>query len=132
MEDEYCNDSDLDRIIDSAEEVFEILGAGQTESTYESALEIELMLRGFNYIHRQYLCPLYYKGYPVGTGFIDLMVNEIYVLELKSVAKLNEKDKAQLRKYLHPQQIGLLINFNCTTGVLEAIRVDAKTTRSED
>lgn len=121
-------DDDLERIIDSAEEVFDTLGTGQTESVYESALEIELMLRGYTNVRRQYLCPIHYKGYPVGVGLIDLIVDELIIVELKSVAKINEKDKAQLRKYLNPQQIGLLVNFNCTTGVLEAIRVDAKPT----
>ena len=114
----------------AADTVFRVLGTGHTETVYEAALEIELMERGFKHIRRQVPCPIYYKGYSIGVGFIDMeLEDEKYLLELKTVAKLNGKDEAQVRKYLYDGQIGLLINFNCSSGELEVIKVEASSTK---
>lgn len=99
---------------DAAQEVFKELGSGHTEVVYEAALEIELIERGYNSIRRQVPCPIYYKGYLVGTGFIDILVENFLVVEIKSINKITNKDHTQLRKYLLGTGMsnGLLLNFN--------------------
>lgn len=106
----------VEDIKDAAQEVYNLLGAGHSEFIYEAGLELELWERSLfsANIRRQVPCPVHYKGHLIGTGNIDLLINDSIVLELKSVAKLTGKDTAQLRKYLSGMHLdhGLLINFN--------------------
>jgi len=59
--------------------------------------------------------PLIYDGVKVEVGYrIDLLVNDLVVVELKAVEKLDEVHQAQLLCYLKlsKKKLGLLINFN--------------------
>lgn len=113
------------QIKQAAQEVFNLLGVGHSEFIYEAALELELWERSLftANIRRQVPCPIYYKGHLIGTGNIDLLLNDTFIIELKSVAKLTGKDEAQLRKYLSGMRLdnGLLINFNPTKEEVEII-----------
>ena len=122
----------IDLISLAAQEVYEILGI-QSEFIYEAAMEIEIWERS-NYsanIRRQVPCPIYYKGYMVGSGNIDLLINDTIILELKSVTKLTGKDTAQLKKYLSGMHLnhGLLINFN---PLREDVEIIEQTTGTKD
>ena len=110
-------------IIKSAQEVYTLLGAGHSEAVYETALELELTEQGLGTIRRQVPCPIYYKGYLVGFGCIDILVNNRYVIELKTVSKLTNKDETQLNKYLAGMSLplGLLVNFNPSSGEVETV-----------
>jgi len=108
---------DIDELIavvkQSAKEVFKELGGGHSETVLEGSLEVELASRGIGPIFRQVPCPIYYKQHPVGYGFLDIVVGDILVVELKAQAGLAVKDEYQIRKYLNSLCIedGLLINF---------------------
>jgi GxxExxY protein len=101
------------RIIGAAIEVHKALGPGLLESIYETAMCIELEERGLLY-ERQVQIPAYYKGRPLGKYVIDLIVDELIVVEIKSVSSLTPVFDAQVLTYLRlaDKRIGLLINFN--------------------
>ena len=114
----------LDDIKAAAKEVYRHLGSGHTEQAYEEAMEVELMLRGYSNIRRQVPSPIIYKDHMVGVGYIDIMLNDEYIIELKVVAGISLKDEAQVRKYLIDKQIGLLVNFNPSREMAEVITIE--------
>jgi GxxExxY protein len=103
-----------EQIIGAAIEVHRALGPGLLESVYEDCMVVELKLRDLPFEYQKSIT-LQYKGYPVGTELrIDLLVAELVVVELKSVALLLPVHEAQLLTYLKLTKcpVGLLINFN--------------------
>jgi GxxExxY protein len=100
-------------IIGAAIEVHRALGPGLLEGLYEAALAIELDERRINYA-RQVRIPARYKGRSLGDYFVDLIVEDLVVVEVKSVAHLLPVFEAQLISYLRltGKRLGLLINFN--------------------
>jgi GxxExxY protein len=102
-----------ERIIGCAIEVHRNLGPGLLESTYESALCIELEDAGLVY-QRQFPFPILYKGRNIGDYRIDLIVEDKIVVELKSVERFDPVFEAQVLTYLKVtgKKVGLLINFN--------------------
>ena len=101
-------------IIASAIEVHRHLGPGLLESAYTRCLTHELSVRKLGFVAQQRL-PLVYKGMELGAAYrLDLVVEGLVVVEVKSVAALEPIHEAQLLTYLnlsgHP--VGLLINFN--------------------
>jgi GxxExxY protein len=101
------------RIIGAAIEVHRALGPGLLEGLYETALCIELDERGIKYA-RQVQIPATYKGRSLGKYNVDLIVEDVVVVEVKSVAHLLPVFEAQLITYqrLTGKRLGLLINFN--------------------
>lgn len=112
---EQCRIGTIDEIVKrAAEEVYRELGPGHSEAVYESALDVELMIGEVKLDHRRQVpCSMMYKGYCVGNGFIDILVGNTLVVEIKTVAKLSNKDEQQVYKYLVATGLdeGLLINF---------------------
>jgi GxxExxY protein len=119
---EHCN-SLTEAIIGAAIEAHRALGPGLLESAYELALCRELDLRGYAF-RRQVAVPLSYKGVSLGTAFkMDILVEELVILEIKAVAKLEPIYEAQLLTYLRlsNRYLGLVMNFN-QTRVKDGIR----------
>lgn len=100
-------------VIGAAIEVHRCLGPGYEEAVYERALKVELDLRGIPY-EAQVAVTVDYKGYPVGSGRIELVVGGVLILELKAVEELAPVHTAQIISYLKASglKLGLLINFN--------------------
>ncbi len=101
-------------IIGAAMAVHRELGPGLLESAYESCLAYELVERGLA-IERQKGLPVRYKGILIDCGYrIDVLVEDLVVVELKAVEKLERIHEAQLLSYLRlsDRPLGLLINFN--------------------
>jgi GxxExxY protein len=82
------------------------------ESVYESALAIELDLRGIRY-ERQKSITIQYRGHAVGEHRLDLLVERILVVELKAVKSLEDIFFATTRSYMKAIGVddGLLLNF---------------------
>lgn len=102
------------QIIGAAIEVHKALGPGLLESVYEECLAHEFDLRRIQY-ERQYSIPVKYKGVQLDCGYrIDLLVENLVILELKSLDSLEPIHEAQILTYLKltGHKIGLLINFN--------------------
>lgn len=100
-------------IIHCAINVHRALGPGLLEQTYEGAMCIELDDEGLRY-ERQKRIQAYYKGRPLGEYQIDLMVEGLVIVEIKSVERPIPLFEAQLLNYLRvfEKRVGLLINFN--------------------
>jgi GxxExxY protein len=112
------NENELsNQILGAAIEVHKALGPGLLESVYESALRVELDVRGIE-SRRQIELPLLYKGQRLdGALRVDLLVADLVIVEVKSVDQFAEIHLAQLLTYLRlaDKRLGLLINFNATT-----------------
>ncbi|MFN9977841.1 MAG: GxxExxY protein [Phycisphaerae bacterium] len=107
-------DAITDKIIGAAIEVHRSLGPGLLETAYEACLAKELADRGVAFA-RQLELPVNYKGIRVECGYrIDLLVEDLIVVELKSVEKTQPIHEAQLLTYLRlmDKPVGLLLNFN--------------------
>ncbi len=100
-------------IVDAAIQVHRTLGPGLLESVYERALEHELRKRGFR-VARQVPVPVAYDGLTFDEGFrADLIVEDVVIVELKSIETLSRVHSKQLLTYLRlaDKPLGLLINF---------------------
>jgi GxxExxY protein len=104
----------VERVIQAAIEVHRVLGGpGLLESIYESALCHELALRGLE-CERQLPIPVLYKGTPVREPlYLDVIVENKLIIEIKASGKDYPFYQAQLFTYLRMLGIptGLLINF---------------------
>ena len=103
-----------EKIIGCAIEIHKTLGPGLLESAYEECLCFELSQCGLSF-RRQLPLPLKYKGVKLDCGYMmDLVVEDLIVVELKTVEKLPPIHEAQLLTYLklYRRSVGLLINFN--------------------
>ena len=101
-------------IIGSAIEVHRKLGPGLLESAYRSCLCHELTLRNIQIKYEDPL-PLQYKGLRLKRGYrVDIIVEGLVAVEVKSVAALAPIHDAQLLTYMRlgGWRLGLLINFN--------------------
>ena len=104
----------LQQAIDSAMRVHTALGPGLLEGAYEACLAQELRWRGIA-VRTQVTQPVTYRSVAIDNGYrIDLLVDDMVVLELKSVATLLPVHEAQLLSYLKlgGHRAGLLINFH--------------------
>ncbi|MCY4062033.1 MAG: GxxExxY protein [Chloroflexi bacterium] len=100
-------------IIGAAIEVHRGLGAGLLEELYEQAFCIELEDRKLIYERQRHIDVLY-KGRNIGDMYVDIVIENSVVVELKSVKRLNPIHVAQLMTYMKLLNLkkGLLINFN--------------------
>lgn len=105
-----------EKIIGCAIKVHRVLGPGLLESAYEVCLMHELTRAGLK-AERQVKVPIVYEGLQLDADyFIDILVDDTVVLELKSVEHLLPIHEAQLITYLKlaNKKLGLWINFNVT------------------
>jgi len=65
-----------------------------------------------------------YKGKPVGTYRLDLIIDGKIILELKAVAALNDTFKQQTLSYLKAMGLRLGILVNMGTARVESVRID--------
>lgn len=101
-------------IIECAIEVHKELGPGLLESVYEVCLAELIEEKGI-YIEVQKELPIFFRDKPTGKKFyIDILVDNCIILELKSVNEILPIHEAQLITYMKLSNIklGLLINFN--------------------
>lgn len=101
-----------EKIIGCAYHVYNTMGFGYLESVYEKCLLIALRkigLRG----ESQKPITVYYEGEIVGDFEADILVEDLIIIELKSVRQLAKAHEAQLVNYLVAtgKDVGLLLNF---------------------
>jgi len=100
-------------IVDSSLKIHRNIGPGLLESAYEKILAAELIQRGLR-VERQKSMGFDFDGLHFERGFrIDLLVEAIVAVEIKSVERLQQVHRAQLLTYLRLMHfpVGLLINF---------------------
>ena len=101
-------------VVDPCYQVHVGLGPGLFESVYEEVLHYELCRQGLN-VKRQYPVPIVWNAMKMDLGFrADLIVEDLVLIELKSVKALEPVHKKQVLTYLKltGYKLGLLINFN--------------------
>jgi GxxExxY protein len=101
-------------VVDAGLKVHKELGAGLLESAYEHCFAHELTKRGHD-VKRQVPQPLLYDGTKLDVGYrIDMLVDSVVILEVKSVDALTEIHQSQVLTYMRLSacHVGFLINFN--------------------
>ena len=101
-------------IREAAFKVYKTLGPGLLESIYEHAMTCELIKMGHN-VKTQVGIHVKYDDNPLELGFrLDMLVDDLVIVEIKSVDQLADIHHKQLLTYLKLTKIklGLLINFN--------------------
>lgn len=95
-------------------EVHRALGPGLIEKAYEEAFCHELHLRNLRFA-RQRAVPISYKGTKLSANlWLDVLVEETVVVDLKAKESVTPLDKSQLLTYLRLSdlRLGLIINFH--------------------
>jgi GxxExxY protein len=102
-----------EKIIGCAIEVHRILRTGLYEAVYRTALATEFDAAHLRYA-REVRVPAVYKGRQIGNYRIDFVVEDLVVVEVKSVEQLHSIFETQVVTYLRvaKKRVGLLINFN--------------------
>ena len=100
------------RIIAASMKVHSALGNGFQELIYQRALEIEMPFHDLKF-EREKELPIYYREQRIGTRRVDFFVENLIMVELKALIKLEDVHLAQAMNYLeaYNMEIGLLINF---------------------
>lgn len=104
-----------EQIIGAAIEVHRELGPGLLESAYEQCFCHELHLRGIAF-QSQVDLPVEYKGLGLDCGYrIDMVVENVVIVELKSIEHILPIHHAPLLTYLRlsGKKVGLRINSKC-------------------
>lgn len=83
-----------------------------SEANYANALAVELRERGHK-VQEQKAIQRRYHGMTVGTDFLDLVVDQTVLVEVKKVARLTRAHSEQAQTYLLDSglAVGLLLNF---------------------
>jgi hypothetical protein len=101
-------------VIECAMKVHSKLGPGLLESAYQTCLYYELSKTGLK-VEREKPLPVIYDDVKLDCGYrIDLYVEDMIVVELKSIDTFSDIHLAQVLTYLKlaNRRVGLMINFN--------------------
>ena len=117
------NENELSYLIRGATfKVYNRLGPGLLESVYERALAYELRKLDLN-VECQLGIPMKYDEIRFDVGFrLDILVEGLVIVEIKSLERLSEVHYKQVITYLKltDKKLGLLINFN-TASIAKSI-----------
>ena len=109
---ERTTDAVTSDIIAAIIEVHRVLGPGFLEGIYRRALMLELRKRGMT-VGTEVEVEIIYDGAIVGQHRLDLLVEDLVIVELKTVEALSRAHYAQVRSYLKAtgKPVALLVNF---------------------
>ncbi len=94
--------------------VYKTLGPGLLESVYVAALVFELKKAGLN-VKTEVPLPVVYEGEKLDLGFrLDILVNDMVIIEVKSIEQIAEVHHKVVLTYLKisGKKLALLVNFN--------------------
>ncbi|OGU15932.1 MAG: GxxExxY protein [Geobacteraceae bacterium GWC2_53_11] len=101
-------------VIGAAIKVHRTLGPGLLESAYQKCLDYELRKMGLR-IECELTLPIQYEAVRIDAGYrIDMIVEELIIIENKTVERLLPIHEAQLLTYLKMRgcRLGYLLNWN--------------------
>lgn len=101
-------------IIGIAIEIHKKLGPGLLENVYKECLFYKIKQRGF-LVEKEKALPLVFEEVKLDCGYrIDLLVENKFLIEIKTVKSLTVNHLAQNLTYLKlgNYKLGLLVNFN--------------------
>ncbi len=94
-------------------DVYNDLGGGYQEKYYQKAISQEFKNRSIKF-KEQISIPLLFKGNLIGRYFLDFLIEDKIILEIKASNKFYVRDIKQILAYLKSVNIslGILANFN--------------------
>jgi len=103
-----------------SEHVWNSLGPGYSERVYHNAFEVALRMNSVCY-ETERIIPIFFQGHNVGNLRADLVIDQCIIVELKSVAKLKEENRNQIKNYMKLMKLntGILVNFPSVAGQVE-------------
>lgn len=121
------NENQISKIVvDAAVKLHMDLGPGLLESVYETALAHLLRKKGL-ICERQVPIPFEYDDILFDEGFrADIIINNLIILELKSVEAIAPVHRKQIQTYLRltDKKLGILLNFGAPLmkdGIVRAV-----------
>lgn len=95
-------------------EVHKILGSGLAEIVYHKALEKEFRLRNIEFKSEFQISVIYKDEYLDCDFKCDFLIEDLIVLEIKSVTSILDIHKFQVINYMNLLKVpkGILVNFN--------------------
>ena len=102
------------KIVAAAMKVHIVLGPGLLESAYQKCMQYELQKDGLK-VACEAALPIVYENITIDAGYrIDMMVDDMVIIENKTVEKLLPIHEAQLLTYLKLRscKLGFLLNWN--------------------
>jgi GxxExxY protein len=108
-------DKITEKIIGCVHKVSNTLGIGFIEKVYENSLAHEIRKNGLSVV-QQHPVKAIYDNVIVGEFYLDMLVNDLVIVELKAVSILANEHMAQAFNYLRATNLPayLLINFGQT------------------
>jgi GxxExxY protein len=99
-------------VIGAFYEVYNTLGFGFLEHVYILALERELRSRGHQVRREAGVCVMY-KGEELAYQRLDMLVDDVLIVEVKSTVELRKGANRQIYNYLRATnlEVGLLLHF---------------------
>ena len=104
------------KIVGACIEVHKIAGPGLYEEVYHQCLQKEFDNIGLKY-HSELAIPFFYKDEKIDCKLkCDFLIEDLIVLEIKSVSEIHPIHKAQTMNYMNLLKVprSILINFNVT------------------
>ncbi|HUX35670.1 MAG TPA: GxxExxY protein [Candidatus Paceibacterota bacterium] len=100
------------KIIGCAFDVYNNLGSGHIEKYYQRALSKAFQDKGVKHFEQVYY-PLYYHGTLIGKNFLDFVVEDKIVVEIKKNERYSKSNIDQVLNYLKMtnMKLAILINF---------------------
>ena len=112
MSDKLLHGDVTDTIINSFYHVYNSLGYGFLEKVYENALIVSLSQNDWD-VKQQWPITVSFEQEKVGDYFVDLVVDDSIIVEIKAAQALATEHEAQLINYLKATglPLGLIVNF---------------------
>lgn len=109
---DFKNKELTEKIIKIFYKVYNILGYGFLEKVYENAMMLELKKSNIPVV-TQHSLNVIYDNEVVGEYFVDILVDDKVIVEVKAAKNLSKENEAQLLNYLKATklEVGLLLNF---------------------
>jgi GxxExxY protein len=103
-----------------SQSIWDALGPGYSERVYHNAFEVALRMNCVNY-ETERIIPVFYQGHNVGNLRADIILDNRMIVELKSVVRLKDENRNQIRNYMKLLDIpqGMLVNFPSVSGPVE-------------
>lgn len=102
-------------IVGVAFDVYNEIGGSQYEKNIQAAVAIGLDKKGMKF-EREVKTPVIYQGIMVGWYYLDFLIEDTIILEIKRGSKFTPQDFKQVKAYLEANnlKLGILVLFTST------------------
>jgi GxxExxY protein len=109
----YRYSEETKRLIGYAFDIFNQIGPRHPEKVYQRAFENKLISGDVNY-RKELYCKIEVDGKRVGSYYLDFLIDNKIIVELKVRNEIYQQDIAQVLTYMNTHHIGLglLIMFS--------------------